>query len=108
LAIIQVETGGREINPMEISEAYLIDSGLQYDLNQINTEESYLVFVAYMERYATPKRLGREVTVEDIARIHNGGPNGWKKGVTEGYGERVVNLYELLESDGVYVNYLWE
>ncbi len=36
---------------------------------------------AYMKRYATKKRLGREVTMEDIARLHNGGPRAvWAKG----------------------------
>lgn len=40
---------------------------------------------AYMARYATEKRLGREPTYQDIARIHNGGPNGFKKAATDGY-----------------------
>ena len=38
-----------------------------------------------MDRYATEKRLGRPVTIEDIARIHNGGPNGYKKQATDVY-----------------------
>ena len=32
-----------------------------------------------MKRYATKAQLGHEPTAEDVARIHNGGPNGWKK-----------------------------
>ena len=44
---------------------------------------------AYMVRYATEKRLGRTVTQEDIARIHNGGPNGYKKKSTIKYWEKV-------------------
>jgi len=40
---------------------------------------------AYMARYATERRLGREPTYQDIARIHNGGPNGFKKAATDGY-----------------------
>jgi len=40
---------------------------------------------AYMARYATQKRLGKSPTYEDIARIHNGGPNGFKKAATDGY-----------------------
>ena len=36
---------------------------------------------AYMQRYATEKRLGRPVTQRDIAVMHNGGPRGvWAKG----------------------------
>ena len=44
---------------------------------------------AYMDRYATEKRLGRPVTMEDIARIHNGGPNGYKKKSTLKYWSKV-------------------
>ena len=44
---------------------------------------------AYMKRYATKKRLGREPTMEDIARIHNGGPNGYKKSATDKYWKKV-------------------
>ena len=32
-----------------------------------------------MKRYATKAQLGHEPTAEDVARIHNGGPDGWKK-----------------------------
>ena len=36
---------------------------------------------AYMDRYATEKRLGRPVTQRDIAVMHNGGPRAvWAKG----------------------------
>ncbi len=44
---------------------------------------------AYMKRYATKRRLGREPTQEDIARIHNGGPNGYKKTATLKYWDKV-------------------
>ena len=40
---------------------------------------------AYMARYATEKRLGREPTYSDVARMHNGGPVGFRKSVTDGY-----------------------
>ena len=40
---------------------------------------------AYMARYATKKRLGREPTYELVSRIHNGGPMGFRKSVTDGY-----------------------
>ena len=41
-------------------------------------EYSERVMQSYMCRYANKNRLGRPVTKEDIARIHNGGPNGYK------------------------------
>ncbi len=43
----------------------------------------------YMARYATPARLGRPVTEEDVARIFDGGPNGYKNGATRQYWENL-------------------
>ena len=42
----------------------------------------------YLSCYCTEARLGRVPTWLDAARIHNGGPNGWKKKSTEGYARR--------------------
>lgn len=50
------------------------------------------IFTDYMQHYATKKRLGRAVTYEDMARIWNGGPNGWNKSATRGYGAKFVRL----------------
>jgi len=44
---------------------------------------------SYMQRYANEERLGRPVTAEDIARIHNGGPNGYKNPATIKYWRKV-------------------
>ena len=43
---------------------------------------------AYMCRYATQARLGRSPTYEDMARIYNGGPNGYADGGTLEYWQR--------------------
>ena len=51
-----------------------------------NTEK---VILAYWDRYATMKRLGRKPTNEDRARIHNGGPKGHTKKATLKYWEKV-------------------
>ena len=56
-----------------------------------STAYSERVIRAYMCRYATEERIGRPVTDEDIARIHNGGPNGWRRASTDEYWERVQN-----------------
>lgn len=45
---------------------------------------------AYLARYATANRLGREPTEEDFARIWNGGPNGWRKNSTIKYWHKVA------------------
>ena len=51
--------------------------------------KSYEMFKLYIGHYATKKRLGRKPTNEDMARIWNGGPNGYKKTATIKYWNRV-------------------
>ena len=53
-----------------------------------------------MKRYATEKRLGRTVNMQDIARIHNGGPNGYRKDSTLGYWKKVKIQLRKLGWDG--------
>ncbi len=61
------------------------------------------VIRSYMKRYATAKRLGHRPTYEDIARIHNGGPNGYKNPNTNKYWKKVQKaLYS--SSGGGFVN----
>ena len=57
---------------------------------------SYLecVIQAYMSRYATEERIGRPIINEDIARIHNGGPNGWKNENTIAYWRNVARALQ--------------
>ena len=49
---------------------------------------------AYMNRYATERRLGHPATDEDIARIHNGGLNGYRKPSTLKFWRKVQDNYE--------------
>ena len=48
-----------------------------------------LILQAYMKHFAASNRIGRDPTPEDLARIHNGGPNGYKNKLTVKYWERV-------------------
>ena len=54
-----------------------------------NRELSVWICERYIVLYATEKRLGRNPTGEDRARIWNGGPNGYKKKSTENYWQKV-------------------
>ncbi|MBI2476400.1 MAG: hypothetical protein HYV67_04125 [Candidatus Taylorbacteria bacterium] len=54
-----------------------------------NRTLSILICRAYIGMYATEKRLGHEPTSEDMARIWNGGPNGFRKAGTQKYWVRV-------------------
>jgi hypothetical protein len=54
-----------------------------------NRELSMKIYQDYIGIYATAKRLGHEPANEDMARIWNGGPNGYRRSSTLGYWEKV-------------------
>jgi len=59
-----------------------------------NKEYAEKCILAYWDRYATIERLGREPTDEDRARIHNKGPNGYKKESSIDYWKKVKALLD--------------
>ena len=90
-----VGDGGKAIGPYQIWRAYWKDA-LEYDPsiggsyeNCYERKYAERVVQAYMARYANERRLGHAPTEEDIARIHNGGPNGHRKKATVSYWEKV-------------------
>ena len=90
-----VGDNGKAIGSYQIWECYWKDA-VEFDSSiggvyEDCYDEKYAkkIVRAYMKRYATKKRIGRKVTDEDRARIHNGGPNGYKKKATEGYWKNV-------------------
>lgn len=54
--------------------------GTKYRAKQTlgNRQLSIKICRLYLGIWATPERLGRQSTRRDLARIWNGGPNGWK------------------------------
>ncbi len=111
-AIIERESGG-EKNPdaafneselaygcLQIRQIYVDDVnehfGTSYEAKDClnNRDLSIWIFTKYMERWATRKRLGRTPTYEDMARIHNGGPNGHRQKSTIEYWEAVRSKME--------------
>ena len=103
LALVAVESSGNDhaigdngaaYGCLQLHAAYVADAA-EYagedwtHEDAFDRETSIEIVVAYMSRYATEKRLGRPVTIEDIARIHNGGPNGYKKNATIKYWKKV-------------------
>jgi soluble lytic murein transglycosylase-like protein len=103
LALIAVESsgndqaigdGGLAYGPLQIHASYVADASefAKKDWKHedaFDRETAIDMFLAYMSRYATEKRIGRPVTIMDMARIHNGGPNGYKKKATLVYWEKV-------------------
>jgi soluble lytic murein transglycosylase-like protein len=103
LALIAVESsgndnaigdGGLAYGCLQLHACYVADAA-EYagedwtHEDAFDRETSIKIVVAYMDRYATEKRLGRTVTIGDIARIHNGGPAGYKKKSTLKYWDKV-------------------
>jgi len=101
-ALIMVESSGDpnavngdavgilQIRPICLRDVNRISSGPLYLLrDRYNIEKSKQMCRIYLNHYATEKRLGHEPTMEDCARIWNGGPNGWQKRATEKYWEDV-------------------
>lgn len=90
--------------PMQIRKVYITDAnqvlGTNYKAEDClgNRELSIKIFRAYMSRYAKRSVLGFEPTDETIARIHNGGPTGWKRSTTEGYWLKVRKQLALLKA----------
>lgn len=103
--LIQVESGGNnyavgahgELGALQISEAVIQDVNRIYGVYYIhadayNREASIEIATKYLNYYASKERLGREPTWEDLARIWNGGPNGYQKNSTIKYWQKVEPL----------------
>lgn len=65
--------------------------GTKYQAKDMLGNRALSVWVCqrYIETYSSPKYLGHEPTLEDKARIWNGGPAGWKRSATVGYWAKV-------------------
>ena len=103
-AICEVESGcdstavgddKKAIGAYQIWKVYWIDAiehdpsiGGEYE-DCYNKEYAEKIIFSYWDRYATKKRLGHEPIDEDLARIHNGGPNGYKKDATLKYWNKI-------------------
>ena len=108
LALIQIESSGDVDAIGDCGKAYgclQIHSTYVYDVN-LATSKSYVhedafdkekaieMFLVYMSIYANKDRLGREPTAQDMARIHHGGPSGWKKPHTLKYWKKVEAIID--------------
>lgn len=93
-----VGDNGNAIGPYQIWRSYWKDA-IEYDPtiggkyeDCFNRDYAERIVNAYMDRYAIKRRLGRTPTMEDIARIHNGGPNGHRKKSTLSYWKKIQGI----------------
>ena len=103
-AIEQVESNGdpnaigdngKAVGSFQIWKTYVDDVNRILREHRYNYNDRYdpllsrYMVKTYIGHYVTKKRLKRNPTFEDMARIHNGGPNGYKKKCTEKYWEKI-------------------
>lgn len=109
LALISVESGGdpaaigdggRAVGVLQIHACVIADVNRVYKMDLSWPEDAQDPVIAqlicrnYLSIYAKEERLGREPTMEDMARIWNGGPNGYKKPATLPYWQKVQTALE--------------
>ena len=112
-ALISVESGGNDhaigdngqavgclqIHPCVVEDVNRI-SGVtppaRVFLRSDRTDRGMSVIMCrvYLQHYAVKDRLGREPSLEDLARIWNGGPDGYKKPATKPYWIKVRTAME--------------
>ena len=92
--------GGKAFGPYQIWKPYWQDSSIKGSHALCLNSKAYSekVVRGYMLRYA-PRELGRLVAgkgsmsdLEKVARIHNGGPKGYKKKATIKYWAKIKRL----------------
>ncbi len=103
-AIEQVESGGdssvvgdfgKAVGNFQIWPIYVKDVNRILGVDKFtladrwDTVKSRDMVRIYLKHYASEARLGREPTLEDMARIHNAGPNGYKKDCAKPYWRKV-------------------
>lgn len=102
--------GGTRIGPLQISQVYfdeaiewLNKNGIGLTVREFTYQWegchtwtfSKMIVWAYMNRWA--RKALMEGDWERIARVHNGGPNGWKKKATLAYWEKVKDALKKVE-----------
>lgn len=104
IAAVESENGRTSDNVYQIRRVYLDDLGRIYGCHfadEVATDRhaSEQVMLAYWEYYGEQyaRRTGRQPTAEVLARIHNGGPNGWRKDSTLEYWRKVKAAMERME-----------
>ena len=108
-AIIQVESngndkaigdGGKAIGCLQVWKIYWLDATERSNIGGkysdcFTRNYSIKVFDSYMKRYAREAWTNpAKFDAEKVARIHNGGPKGYKKTATEKYWKKVRILLD--------------
>lgn len=102
IAMVESDRGATSDNVYQIRDIYIDDINRIYGLDvaynakycRVKAELLMVLYwMHYGERYQ--RITGNPPDSEVLARIHNGGPDGWKKKSTEGYWARVKAAMEV-------------
>ncbi len=94
-----VGDGGKAVGIYQIHPGYVQDvnriARTAYTLDDrkdpVKAAEMVTIYLThYGERYV--RITGNEINLEALARMHNGGPNGWKMQATESYWKKCGTL----------------
>ena len=101
LAQVESNNGITSDNVYQIRAMYVEDvnriAGTTYTTEDLNDKtKSEEMMLAYWTYYGNRYRriTGLQPTAEVLARIHNGGPNGWRMHATEKYWDKVRSKME--------------
>jgi hypothetical protein len=103
-AIAQVESGNGRYgkNVYQLQDIYIDDVNRILGRKEFKYEDKFDVgksremMVIYWGRYGSiyESKTGNAVSYSVLARIHYGGPDGWKKYATKRYAKKVMSLIE--------------
>lgn len=101
-AISKVESGNGKYgkNVYQLQDIYIDDVNRILGRNEFKYEDKFDVcksremMAIYWGRYGAiyESKTGNSVSYPVLARIHNGGPDGWKKYSTKRYAKRVMDF----------------
>ena len=113
LALIMQESGGNDHaigdhgashGPLQIQKECIMDVNryrkskgwkqFKFPEDCYDRQKAEACLIIYTRIYANEKRVGRPPTLEDYARIWNGGPNGYKKQATLKYWDKLKKALE--------------
>ena len=102
IAKVESDRGATSANVYQLRRIYVRDVNringwsIRYDDAIRDPSIAKRCILAYWRHYARSyeRRTGRKATAETLARMHNGGPDGWRETVTVRYWRRVSRIYK--------------
>jgi hypothetical protein len=109
IAIVESDNGITSDNVYQITPIYVQDvnriAGTSFTMSDaLDRSASEEMMLTYWEHYGKryERLTGKKVTMEVLARIHNGGLNGYKKSATDKYWCKIKKALERIYDEEGY------